>query len=62
MSYELKRVDYFSGAHKRPEFLAIHPNGAVPALMDGDFALWLLHEAPVALNVGGYAALRISTR
>jgi len=23
---------------------------------------WLLHEAPVALNVGGYAALRISTR
>jgi hypothetical protein len=23
---------------------------------------WLLHEAPVAPNVGGYAALRISTR
>jgi hypothetical protein len=23
---------------------------------------WLLHEAPVALNVGGYAALRISTQ
>jgi glutathione S-transferase len=39
MSYELKRVDYFSGAHKRPEFLAINRNGAVPALMDGDFAL-----------------------
>jgi hypothetical protein len=27
-----------------------------------EFARWLLHEAPVALNVGGYAALRISTR
>ena len=26
------------------------------------FREWLLHEAPVALNVGGYAALRISTR
>ena len=27
-----------------------------------DRPIWLLHEAPVALNVGGYAALRISTR
>jgi glutathione S-transferase len=37
--YELKHVDYFSGEHKKPEFLAINPNGAVPAVMDGDFAL-----------------------
>ena len=39
MPYELKHVDYFSGAHKKPEFLAINPNGAVPAALDGDFAL-----------------------
>jgi glutathione S-transferase len=37
--YELKHVDYFSGAHKQPEYLVINPNGAVPAVMDGDFAL-----------------------
>jgi glutathione S-transferase len=37
--HEVKHVDYFTGAHKKPEFLAINPNGAVPAAMDGDFAL-----------------------
>ena len=37
--YELRHVDYFSGAHKKPEFLAINPNGAVPAAVDGDLAL-----------------------
>src|SRR2546423_14340078 len=37
--YELNHVDYFTGAHKRPEFLAINPNGALPAAVDGDLAL-----------------------
>ena len=37
--YELNHVDYFSGAHKKPELLAINPNGAVPAVVDGDLAL-----------------------
>ena len=37
--YALHHVDYFAGAHKRPEFLAINPNGALPAATDGDFAL-----------------------
>ena len=39
MPYELRHVDYFTGAHKKPELLAINPNGAVPAVVDGDFAL-----------------------
>ena len=39
LPYELRHVDYFTGAHKKPEFLAINPNGAVPAVIDGDFAL-----------------------
>jgi len=39
LPYELKHVDYFSGAHKKPEFLAINPNGAVPAVVDQDLAL-----------------------
>lgn len=37
--YELEHVDYFAGAHKKAEYLAINPNGAVPAAIDGDFAL-----------------------
>ena len=36
---ELTHVDYFSGAHESLEYLEINPNGAVPALTDGDFAL-----------------------
>src|SRR5882672_12434320 len=39
LPYALKHIDYFAGAHKKPEFLAINPNGAVPAALDGDFAL-----------------------
>lgn len=37
--YELVRVDLAKGEHKRPEYLAIHPHGAVPALVDGSTVL-----------------------
>jgi glutathione S-transferase len=37
--YEIKPVDYFNGGHKQPEYLAINPNGALPAVVDGDLAL-----------------------
>lgn len=33
-------VDLGKGEHKRPEFLAINPNGKVPAFVDGEFRLW----------------------
>lgn len=36
---EEKTLDFTKGEHKSPEFLAINPNGAVPALVDGDFVL-----------------------
>ena len=32
-------VDLRKGEHKRPEYLALNPNGAVPTLVDGDFIL-----------------------
>jgi len=34
------QVDLIRGAHMRPEYLAINPNGRVPALLDGDRAVW----------------------
>jgi glutathione S-transferase len=37
---ETEIVDVSKGAHRIPEYLAINPNGAVPALRDGDFVLW----------------------
>jgi glutathione S-transferase len=38
--YELVRLDMSQQEHKRPEYLRIHPHGAVPALVDGDLALF----------------------
>jgi glutathione S-transferase len=34
------RVDLGKGEHKKPEYLAINPNGKVPTLTDGDVKLW----------------------
>lgn len=32
-------LDFTKGDHKKPEYLALNPNGAVPTLSDGDFVL-----------------------
>jgi len=37
---EFVRVDLSKGESRRPEYLAINPNGKVPALTDGDTRLW----------------------
>ena len=39
MNLELHFIDLFSGAHMKPEYAAINPSRAVPALADGDFVL-----------------------
>ena len=38
--YELVRADFANGDTRSPEFLKINPNGHVPALVDGDLALF----------------------
>jgi glutathione S-transferase len=39
VEHELGRISFRTGDHKKPEYLAIHPHGAVPALVDGDLTL-----------------------
>jgi len=38
--FELKYVDRAAGAHKKPEYLKLNPNGLIPVLVDGDLVLY----------------------
>jgi glutathione S-transferase len=38
--YELVKVDFADNGTRQPEFLAINPNGHVPAIDDDGFRLW----------------------
>ena len=38
--YELVRLDMSKQEHKTPEYKRVHPHGAVPALVDGDLAMF----------------------
>ena len=40
LNVEVETVDMRSGAHKAPAYLAINPNGKVPALVDGKRTLF----------------------
>ncbi len=37
---DVQQVDLFNGEHRKPEFLALNPNGLVPVLRDENFVLW----------------------
>jgi glutathione S-transferase len=41
---EFVRIDLARGEQKSPSYLAINPNGKVPALTDGDTRLWESHS------------------
>ena len=38
--FELKLVKRTEGAHKRPEYLRLNPNGLIPVLVDGELVLY----------------------
>lgn len=40
LDVELIDVDLAGGAHKTPDYLAMHPFGQVPVLEDGDQTIW----------------------
>ena len=37
---DVQHVDLFNGEQRKPEFLALNPNGLVPVLRADDFVLW----------------------
>jgi glutathione S-transferase len=39
LDLEEKTLDFTKGEHKKPEYLALNPNGAVPTFVDGEFVL-----------------------
>jgi glutathione S-transferase len=38
--YEFRSVALGKGEHKKPDYLALNPNGKVPTIDDGGFVLW----------------------
>jgi glutathione S-transferase len=38
--FELKLVDRTTGAHQRPDYLKLNPNGLIPVLVDGELVLY----------------------
>lgn len=40
LTYELNPVNPFTGDNKKPEYLAINPNGLIPTLEEDGFILW----------------------
>jgi len=38
--FESEDIDYFTQGQQAPEYVAINPNAALPALVDGDLKLW----------------------
>ena len=40
IAYEFVQLEMQTGAHLKPDFLAINPMGKLPAIVDGNFKLW----------------------
>lgn len=54
---EYRRVRVPLGEHRRPEFLALNPNGRVPVLEDGELRLWEANAIMCHLSLAAGADL-----
>jgi glutathione S-transferase len=59
LPYEHIKVDFADGGTRRPEYLAVNPNGHVPAIDDDGFRLWesMAINLYLAKKYGGAAGL-----
>lgn len=62
LEVERRYLDFFTGDLRQPAYLSLNPNGMVPTLVDGDFALWettaiMQYLADKAAAAGGSDAL-----
>ncbi|MDB4942583.1 MAG: yfcG [Labilithrix sp.] len=57
LAYDLRRIDFAKKEQKSPEFLAINPNGKIPALVDHD-----VPGGPVTLFESGAILLHLATK
>ncbi len=47
--YELHKVDLGKGEQHKPEFLALNPNGKIPALVDGDGPVTIFESGAILI-------------
>jgi glutathione S-transferase len=40
LDYSHRAIDFRDGGNRAPDYLALNPNGGIPAIRDGDFVLW----------------------
>jgi GST-like protein len=45
--YELKRINIAAGEQRAPDYLAINPNGKIPAMVDGDAGVTLFESGAI---------------
>lgn len=55
LEYEIIPTGWMNGETREPSFLAINPNGKIPALVDGDLVVW------ESLAINHYLARRYGT-
>jgi glutathione S-transferase len=58
---DVREVNVYRGEGRAPEYLAIHPAGKIPALVDGDFVLWESNAILQYLDEA-YGDFRLSSR
>ena len=47
--HEIERIAFSKGEHRMPEYLAVHPHGSVPALVDG--SLKLIESSAIVMHL-----------